>query len=733
MKELSQENGRQPNRYTGVLEKILFLNEENGYCVAELATEKQGNFTITGTLTGVQCGETLELEGEWQNHSRFGRQLKITAFRTRLPSSLHGLKKYLGSGLIPGIGPKYAEKIVEKFGTETLNVLSNDSGRLREVPGIGRERAQKIKRSWDEQRSLREWMIFMQSHGVGIAQARRLWQRYGSEAPELIRANPYRLAWEVSGIGFKTADKLALNLGFSNFGQERLQAGLAYSLIQASEEGNTALPRELLLERSRLLLDVPIEHLLPILDQQVAQERLLHLSGTSLLQTPLYFKSEDRITRSLFQLWQTDSRLPPIKQQAALEWSEQRAGFHYAEEQRDAILQTLTSKICVITGGPGTGKTTLLRAVVAILKAKKVHVTLASPTGRAARRLAESAGLPAQTIHRLLHLDPASGEPAYNRNKPLKTDFVIVDEVSMLDHLLAANLLEAIPPHAHLLLVGDSDQLPSVGPGNFLAELIQTHIFPVTRLQHIFRQGERSNIVWAAHEILRGNQTLAGTLASTPLHEAKDLQLLKAGTTEETRQQLTRLFRHEIPARFPNLDLFMDVQLLIPMHRGESGIGQMNLWLQDLLNPERDSSPVLRGFREGDKVMQTRNHYEKQLFNGDVGKIERIHPVEGSIAIRFDQRLVTLEAEELHDLQLAYAVTVHKSQGSEYPVVIFLVLNQFFPMLQRNLLYTGVTRGRRQVYLVGEESAVTTAIRKRDAQRRYTGLAWRLQSPQPHT
>lgn len=728
MKKWSKEGSGHTERCTGVLEKILFLNEENGYCVAELATEAHGNITVTGTLTGVQCGETLDLEGLWQNHAKFGRQFKISHFRTRLPSSLHGLRKYLGSGLIPGIGPKYAERIVEKFGVDTLEVLTNNSGRLREIPGIGKERALKIKRSWDEQQTLREWMIFMQSHGVGIAQARRLWQRYGSEAPELIRKNPYRLAWEVSGIGFKTADKLALNLGFSNFGKERLEAGLSYTLIQAAEEGSTALPRELLLERTRQLLEIPDQHLPPILDEQIASERLLALAGTSLLQTSLYFKAEDRISRALDQLQHTSSSLPPIKHEAALEWSEQRAGFKYAPEQRTAILQTLSSKISIITGGPGTGKTTLLRAVVAILKAKKVHVTLASPTGRASRRLAESARLPAQTIHRLLHLDPATGEPAYNRKKPLRTGFVIVDEVSMLDHQLAANLLEAIPPEAHLLLVGDADQLPSVGPGNFLAELIQSRVFPVVRLQQVFRQGERSSIVWTAHEILRGNQTLAGTLATAPLHEGRDLQLLKSESNEQTREHLTRLFRHEIPSSYPRLDLFMDVQLLVPMHRGESGIGQMNLWLQDLLNPVDDLAPQLRGFREGDKVMQTRNHYEKQLFNGDVGKIDKIHPVDGSISIRFDNRLVTLEAEELHDLQLAYAVTVHKSQGSEYPIVIFLVLNQFFPMLQRNLLYTGITRGRKQVYLIGEESAITTAIRKRDVQKRYTGLGWRLQN-----
>jgi exodeoxyribonuclease V alpha subunit len=711
----------------GVLEKILFSNQENGYCVAKLSTGQRDSITVTGVLTGVQCGETLVLTGVWQSHPRFGRQFRIQSFRTQLPSSLHGLRKYLGSGLIPGIGPKYAEKIVDHFGEQTLEVLSNNSGRLREIPGIGKERAISIKRAWDEQQTLRNWMIFMQSHGIGLAHARKLWQRYGSDAPERVRSQPYRLAWEVSGIGFKTADKLALSLGFQHDGPERLQAGLTYSLIQSAEEGNTALPSELLLERTHTLLEVSIDQLRPILDEMIRTERLLSLPGTSLLQVPHYFKAENRIAHALFQIWHTPSSLPSIKLDAAIHWSEQRTSISYAPEQRQAIYSSLSNKICILTGGPGTGKTTLLRAVVSILKAKNVRITLASPTGRAARRLAESTGLTAQTIHRLLHLDPATGEPSYNKDKPLKTQFVIVDEVSMLDHVLAANLLEAIPAEAHLLLVGDSDQLPSVGPGNLLAELVQSRAFPVIRLQQVFRQGERSSIVWAAHEILRGNQSLPGILGSQSEESPSDLRLLKANDIDAIKQHLTRLLRQEIPTSHSSLDLLMDVQVLIPMHRGDAGISQMNLWLQDLLNPARNPSVSLRGFRTGDKVMQTRNHYEKQLFNGDVGKIEKIFPEENALQASFDQRTVLLENEELADLQLAYAVSVHKSQGSEYPIVIMLILNQFFPMLQRNLLYTGLTRGRRQVFLVGEEAAMTTAIRKKDAQRRYTGLGWRLQ------
>ncbi len=716
-------------RLNGVLEKILFLNEENGYCVAELSTGQRDSVTITGVLTGVQCGETLELQGDWQSHPRFGRQFRIHSFRTQLPSSLHGLRKYLGSGLIPGIGPKYAEKIVDHFGEQTLEVLTHNSGRLREIPGIGKERALSIKRSWDEQQILRDWMIFMQSHGIGLAQARKLWQRYGSDAPERIRNQPYRLAWEVSGIGFKTADKLALSLGFQHDGPERLQAGLTYSLLQSAEEGNTALPAELLLDRTHLLLEVSADQLRPILREMVDTERLLRLPGTPLLQMPHYFKAENRIAHTLFQIWHTANSLPPVKLAAAIDWSEQRARLSYAPEQRQAILAALSNKICILTGGPGTGKTTLLRAVVSILKAKNVRITLASPTGRAARRLAESTGLPAQTIHRLLHLDPASGEPAYNKDKPLKTQFVIVDEVSMLDHLLAANLLEAIPPEAHLLLVGDSDQLPSVGPGNLLSDLIHSHVFPVIRLQQVFRQGERSSIVWAAHEILRGNQSLPGILGARTPDSPTDLQLLQANDAATVKQHLARLLQKEIPSAHPGFDLLMDVQVLVPMHRGDTGIAQMNLWLQELLNPPRDQASALRGLRAGDKIMQTRNHYEKQLFNGDVGKVEKIYPEENALQASFDQRTVVLENEELADLQLAYAVSVHKSQGSEYPVVIMLVLNQFFPMLQRNLLYTGLTRGRNQVFLIGEEAAMTTAIRKKDAQKRYTGLGWRLQQP----
>jgi exodeoxyribonuclease V alpha subunit len=737
----------EPSALTGVVERIIFLNEENHYTIAEFRPDgedgaaKPEPVTIVGALPGVECGETLHLTGEWTRHSQHGAQFKIASFRSELPASVYGIRKYLGSGLVPGIGRVYANKIVDAFGTDTFRVLSEESGRLREVAGIGRKRAAAIKQAWDGKRTERELYIFLQTYGVSPGQCVKLVKQYGSQAKAVLTTEPYRVAREIEGIGFKTADRIAINLGFANDAPPRLEAGLLFAMESLQEEGHTAFPEEGLRDLSAEMLDTSAALVTARIEALVGAKQLVRhlpagsaspLPGSGLVQLPVLDRAEGKIAEAVSRLLRVSSGLPPIKIGPALQWAEAKAGFAFHELQRDAVRNALANKVSILTGGPGTGKTSTLRSLVSILKAKGVRVHLAAPTGRAAQRLAETTGGFASTIHRLLKYDPAAGFTS-NESHPLATDFLIVDEVSMLDTRLAAALLQAVPARAHLLLVGDTDQLPSVGPGNVLQDLISASRAPVTRLSVIFRQKGQSGIVTAAHAINSGDATLPAVATTLDtVHASSDLTFITADSAEDCVAKVIRLCTEFIPRNYARCDPIADVQVMAPMHKGVAGVANLNLQLQGALNSGGRSIRTLAGeFRPGDKVIQLRNNYDKNLFNGDIGSVTSVDPEVGVIAADFDGESHAFTRGEMGDLALAYAISIHKSQGSEYPVVIVPLLKAHFMMLQRNLLYTAITRGRRKVFIVGEPSAYAMAVRNGESKLRVTHLRERLAAAAP--
>jgi exodeoxyribonuclease V alpha subunit len=719
---------------TGVLERIIFFNEENHYTIADFRPDdSETKVTITGALPGVQCGETLHLRGTWTKHAQHGDQFKIDAFRSELPSSVYGIRKYLGSGLVEGIGRTYANKIVDAFGTATFRILSEDSGKLRDVPGIGKKRATAIKKAWDDQRAFRELYIFLQTYGVTTGQCVKLINKYGSEAKRILTTEPYRVAREIDGIGFKTADRIAINLGYANDAPPRLDAGLLFAMETLQEEGHTALLEAALVEYAAPLLETEARFLEARIQALVVARQLVRhppagienpLPGSALLQLPVNDRAEKKIAATVIRLGKVGSGLPPIKADAAVEWAEQKAGFAFAEQQRICLKNALVSKISILTGGPGTGKTTILRALVEILKAKKVRVHLAAPTGRAAQRLSETTGGFASTIHRLLKFDPVKGGFVANEHQPLATDFLVVDEASMLDTRLAAALLQAVPSRAHLLLVGDIDQLPSVGAGNVLKDLIATQQVPVTRLNVIYRQKGQSQIVTTAHAINAGEPGLPPSVNEVAAAQAwSDLTFIVAESAEDCVRKTIQLCIEFIPAHYPWFNPINDVQLLAPMHKGTAGVGNLNLQLQAALNPHAKG---LRGphgeYRPGDKVIQLKNNYDKSLFNGDIGSIASVDTEAGTLTAKFDGTEHVFDRGEFANLAPAYAITIHKSQGSEYPVVIVPLLKGHFMMLQRNLLYTAITRGKKKVFIIGEPAAYGMAVRNNEARDRSTHL-----------
>jgi exodeoxyribonuclease V alpha subunit len=721
-----------PASLTGVLERIIFFNEENHYTIAELKPEAAAEaVTVVGALPGVQCGETLQLTGEWTRHAQHGAQFKIATYKSELPSSVYGIRKYLGSGLVPGIGKVYANKIVDTFGTDTFRVLSEESGKLRKVPGIGKVRATAIKSAWEEQKTLREVHIFLQTYGVTTSQCVKLVNKYGPAAKQVIVNEPYRVAREIDGIGFKTADRIAINLGYANDAPPRLDAGLIYALETLQEEGHTAYPRGELVDYAANMLETSAELLEARIDALLSSAAILSHAANpqpavrdprSFIQLPLNDRAERKIAEVVRRIASVPSGLPAIKIEPALTWAQEKAGFEFHALQRAALTNALAHKFSILTGGPGTGKTTILRALVEILKAKKVRVHLAAPTGRAAQRLAETTGGFASTIHRLLKIE--NGSFTVNESHPLATDFLIVDEASMLDSRLAAALLQAVPVRAHLVLVGDTDQLPSVGAGNVLKDLIATERVPVTRLSVVYRQKEQSLIVTVAHAINGGESSPPPIVSEVAKAQAwSDLNFIAASSPEDCLAKVIELCTKFIPQHYKWFHPVNDVQVLAPMHKGAAGVSNLNTQLQAALNHQRQSLKTISGeFRPGDKLIQLRNNYDKDLFNGDIGEVLAIDGLKGTLTARFDGVKHTFERGEFGDLTLAYAISIHKSQGSEYPVVIVPLLKAHFVMLQRNLIYTAITRGRKKVFIVGEPAAYGMAVRNAESKMRCTHL-----------
>ena len=759
------DNNANDQSITGVLERIIFFNEENAYCVAEVSvTNGKQPVTVLGALPGVQCGETLKLHGEWTRHATHGDQFKVGSFKSQLPASVHGIRKYLGSGLVHGIGKSYAKKIVDHFGADTLRIISEESGRLHEIPGIGKTRAKSIKAAWDEQSAVRDVMMFLQTYGVTPSQCVRLVKKYGSGAKRILQDEPYRLAEDIERIGFKTADKIALNLGFPTNSKERIDAGIVHTMRTLEDEGHTLGTVQMITENATKLLGVdPVDiqrrihalndakKLIPI----KAYDDKNELLGPA-CQIPATASAEMRIAEAIARIHKTAATLPSIMIEPAITWAQQRAGFEFADQQAEALRTTLSSKISIITGGPGTGKTTILRAVVDILRAKRTRILLASPTGRAAQRLAEASGAAASTIHRLLKYDGASRTFTYNEDNPLPCDLLILDETSMLDTRLAASLLQAVPSGAHLLLVGDADQLPSVGAGNILGDLMAAPPATVTRLDTVYRQGKESGIVTTAHNILKGDTHPGATFRSLrDLQSSNDFSFIEADTPEQCVKAIVYLARDYIPKHHKK-NAVKDIQIMSPMHRGTCGITVLNTEIQAALNSKAEAESKQRSdpdytpsaqwhfrektrktlpveiaygtntFRVGDKVIQTRNNYDKNVFNGDMGIIRAVAADSSGVTIEFTGEIIEYTKGELSEIQLAYCISIHKSQGSEYPIVIIPLLKQHFMLLQRNLVYTGITRARQKVYLVGSLDAYSMAIRNNDQQVRRTHLQRRL-------
>ncbi|MFF9481152.1 ATP-dependent RecD-like DNA helicase [Streptomyces sp. NPDC014733] len=724
----------------GVLERITYADEESGYTVARVDTGRGAGdlLTVVGALLGAQPGESLRMEGRWGSHPQYGKQFTVENYTTVLPATVQGIRRYLGSGLIKGVGPRIADRITEHFGVATLDVIEEEPARLIEVPGLGPKRMRKIAAAWEEQKAIKEVMIFLQGVGVSTSLAVRIYKKYADDAVAVVREHPYRLAADVWGIGFLTADRIAQAVGIPHDSPERVRAGIRHALSQSADQGHCFLPEEQLLADSVKLLQVEIGLVIDCLaelaadPEGVVREKIPQGGGeepvTAVYLVPFH-RAELSLTGRLTRLLRTpEDRLAAFGEvdwERALAWLARRTGAELAPEQRDAVRLALTRKVAVLTGGPGCGKSFTVRSVVELARAKKARVVLAAPTGRAAKRLAELTGAEASTVHRLLELKPG-GEAAYDADRPLEADLVVVDEASMLDLLLANKLVKAVPPGAHLLLVGDVDQLPSVGAGEVLRDLLADGgPVPCVRLTRIFRQAQQSGVVTNAHRVNAGKPPLTQGLPDFFLFAEED--------TEEAGRLTVDVVARRIPATF-GLDARRDVQVLAPMHRGPAGAGALNALLQQAVTPARPDVPERRFggrvFRVGDKVTQIRNNYEKGrngVFNGTVGVVTDMNTDEQRLLVRTDEdEEVPYGFDELDELAHAYAVTIHRSQGSEYPAVVIPVTTGAWMMLQRNLLYTAITRAKRLVVLVGSRRALGQAVRTVSAGRRYTALDRRL-------
>lgn len=736
----------------GVLERITYANEENGYTVARVDTGRGAGdlLTVVGALLGAQVGESLRMEGRWGSHPQYGKQFTVENYTTVLPATVQGIRRYLGSGLVKGIGPIFADRITQHFGLDTLQIIEEEPKRLIEVPGLGPKRTKKIADAWEEQKAIKEVMLFLQTVEVSTSIAVRIYKKYGDASISVVKNQPYRLAADVWGIGFLTADKIAQSVGIPHDSPERVKAGLQYALSQSADQGHCFLPEEQLIADAVKLLQVDtglvIECLAelaePTQDEDepggvrepgVVREKVPGPDGGPDTVTAVYLvpfhRAELSLSAQLLRLLRTtEDRMPGFHDVAwdkALAWLKGRTGAELAPGQEEAVRLALTKKVAVLTGGPGCGKSFTVRSIVELARAKRAKVVLAAPTGRAAKRLAELTGADASTVHRLLELKPG-GDAAYDKDRPLDADLVVVDEASMLDLLLANKLVKAVPPGAHLLFVGDVDQLPSVGAGEVLRDLLADRSpIPSVRLTQVFRQAQQSGVVTNAHRINSGQHPVTDGM--------KDFFLFVEDETEEAGRLTVDVAARRIPARF-GLDPRRDIQVLAPMHRGPAGAGTLNGLLQQAITPGRPDLPEKRFggrvFRVGDKVTQIRNNYEKGengVFNGTVGVVTSLDSEEQRLTVLTDEdEEVPYDFDELDELAHAYAVTIHRSQGSEYPAVVIPVTTGAWMMLQRNLLYTAVTRAKKLVVLVGSRKAIGQAVRTVSAGRRHTSLDHRL-------
>lgn len=712
-------------RVQGLIERVTFRSEESGFCVLRVKVKGHRELvTVIGNAASVTPGENVECSGGWVNDKRHGLQFKATELRVVPPSSLEGIQKYLGSGMVKGIGPHFAKKLVNAFGENVFEIIENNPERLANLDGIGEVRKQQIITAWKEQKAIRDIMVFLQTHGIGTARAVRIYKAYGDSACERVLENPYRLALDIHGIGFKTADQLAMRLGVAKDSILRAQAGIHHVLQDLCDHGHCAAEYQKLVNESVALLEIPEEVIREAIASEVREERII---PEDIDDIPCIFPrslhyAEKEAAAHLLRLKAGDLPWGEIDTVKAIPWVEQQTGLELSPSQKIAVETALKHKTVIITGGPGVGKTTIVNSILRILKAKRLSVALAAPTGRAAKRLSETTGIVAKTIHRLLIFDPKTFAFKHKQDNPLPCDVLVLDEASMIDTILLYHVLKALPDHVAVIFVGDVDQIPSVGPGAVLLEMIRSEVIQTVRLTEIFRQAKHSKIIVNAHRINQGNMPLTNDATAQ-----SDFFTIYVNSPEEIHDQLIDLIASRIP-KYLQCHAINDIQVLTPMNRGGLGTQALNVALQQKLNGHSEPKITRYGttLSPGDKVIQTVNNYDKEIFNGDIGFVKSIDVEEGLIKIIFDQRSVEYDFNELDEVSLAYAISIHKSQGSEFPVVVMPVAMQHFMLLARNLLYTGVTRGKRLVVLIGEKKALGMAVNNNKVTKRLSKLSQRL-------
>ena len=719
-KPQTQSSGQPLERLSGLIERVTFHSELNGYCVLRLKVKgEQDLVTVIGHAPSVTPGEYASASGIWVMDREYGRQFKATFLKIYAPTTAKGIEKYLGSGMVKGIGPFCAKTLVAAFGTDVFDVIEKTPERLKGLKGIGPKRIEKITKGWADQKVIREIMVFLHGHGVSTSKSVRIFKTYGQEAVEIVKENPYRLAKDIRGIGFKSADTIAQNIGIAPTSPIRARAGVAFALGEASgDQGHCCLPRQMLIKQAVDLLGIPADIINEAIEHEIKIGELTRADvpeADSIFLTSL-FVAEKNIARNLRRLMLSQHPWPAIDPEKAVPWAEKKLGITLAAGQKAAVAAALKSKVMVITGGPGVGKTTIVRAILTILRAKGVKIQLCAPTGRAAKRLSESSGFEAKTIHRLLEIDPSTMEFKRNEANPLECDLLVADECSMIDVPLANNLIKAIAPGTALIFVGDVDQLPSVGPGAVLSDIIESGAVPVIRLTEVFRQAASSWIIRAAHQINDGHMPTFPT-------KADNGDFVTVDDPEKLPDVVTSLVRDRLPRTY-RVDPIRDIQVLCPMNRGGTGARALNETLQLALNPPPEDAVDKFGckYGVGDKVMQIENNYDRDVYNGDIGFVSAIDREEEELSVDFDGRIVVYPFGELDELVLCYATTIHKSQGSEYPIVLLPVTMQHFVMLKRNLIYTGVTRGKKLVVLVGQKKALAMAVKGKQTLKRLTGL-----------